>query len=439
MPQNILSSQGKKTILSGLFLSSSTLPVYPAMPCRLQLFVFLALLNASSLAEEPQEPSPYYCCRSNSTHLAWKQPPCAARRSKDISSTVAIQKRARRLLSDLSSTDRQSKDNANAVPDGDTLADEDAGSSCYCVFESMEQAQEAAYQYLHQNIMAFDLPFRSTLGFVDNSDNNSDMPDGLDEGLVGPTIEYALQTKLTFEWADVVPQHIFYEYVLNFANLNEGRTNWRPLLYNQLRGLFNVTTTTNVTDLLSSTTSVSNMTVSDAVLLLNTHMWKLLAPRHVDSITFVSGSTPLIFDPMSILAFGYASCTGLAILMVNALRAFGIPARVAGTSAWNQRRSQGNHNWVEVWDKNQWYFFEPSPMAIRPEDVDSIDKDPCARWFCHKDRFQYENPGNSTRVSAAKLESSTHDTFFRMAWEWDNPSVPGDDVTAYYQQICSKC
>jgi len=39
-----------------------------------------------------------------------------------------------------------------------------------------------------------------------------------------------------------------------------------------------------------------------------------------------------------------ASCTGLSILLVDALRSVGIPARFAGTAAWHDDR--GNHSWT---------------------------------------------------------------------------------------------
>ena len=47
-----------------------------------------------------------------------------------------------------------------------------------------------------------------------------------------------------------------------------------------------------------------------------------------------------------------ASCTGLSVLLVDALRAAGIPARFAGTPAWHDDR--GNHSWVEVWIGGRW-------------------------------------------------------------------------------------
>jgi hypothetical protein len=48
------------------------------------------------------------------------------------------------------------------------------------------------------------------------------------------------------------------------------------------------------------------------------------------NITFKSDQTPEIMSPSQVIAAGYASCTGLSIFLVNALRSVGIPARLAG-------------------------------------------------------------------------------------------------------------
>ena len=71
-----------------------------------------------------------------------------------------------------------------------------------------------------------------------------------------------------------------------------------------------------------------------------------------NDVVFKSSQTPLIYDPMSAIVFGFASCTGekqrengvimrqencsgVSILFADALKSAGIPARVAGTPSWN--------------------------------------------------------------------------------------------------------
>lgn len=53
------------------------------------------------------------------------------------------------------------------------------------------------------------------------------------------------------------------------------------------------------------------------------------------------------------IAQGMATCTGLSILLIEACRAVGVPARLAGIHSWPGRG--GNHTWVEVWD-GDWHF-----------------------------------------------------------------------------------
>ena len=50
--------------------------------------------------------------------------------------------------------------------------------------------------------------------------------------------------------------------------------------------------------------------------------------------------------PVQTWAAGHASCTGLSIFLISALRSVGIPVRLAGTPAWVL--TDGNHDWVEV-------------------------------------------------------------------------------------------
>jgi hypothetical protein len=316
-------------------------------------------------------------CRSNKTHIAWR----------------------RKSLLDMDSNNLHEKDD-----DG-------------CTWQSNEQAHREAYDYLRANIMEFDEPNMETLGFQ-RYEAKSTPPDGLANGLIQPVIELSLRNKRDFAHTDALPKEIWQNYVLNYANLNEARSNIRPWLHQRV-----------VVPLLLDSGANREANVSEVVRILNTHAWPLISLNN-QTIHFVASQTPLIFDPMSILVFGYASCTGLAIVMVHVLRAAGIAARVAGTPAWNANVDHGNHNWVEVWDRNEWFFLEPSPSVPV---VDTIDRNPCERWFCHAARL-----ANGTQFYAAQL-SRNNSVYFPLSWEWDNHNVPADNRTEYYHSICSQC
>jgi hypothetical protein len=269
--------------------------------------------------------------------------------------------------------------------------------------------------------MSFDRPFLETLGFHDDGTTDTDLPDGLADGMIEQTIHYALRAKVDFSYTDSLPKQVWQEYVLNYANTNEARSNWRPLFWERLRPL--------VID--------GGLNMSSVVRTVNANMWEILAPAGKEAIVFQSGSTPLIFDPMSILAFGYASCTGTSILLVNVLRTLGVPARIAGTAAWYQNATQGNHNWVEVWRNGTWYFLEPSPGAPGARRVDDLEQPPCQRWFCHPSRFG-NHPANTTLVYAARLDGRSG-VSYPLAWEPGNVGVPGEDVSTYYRRVCGAC
>lgn len=316
-------------------------------------------------------------CRSNATHIAWPN------------------------------TEAGLSDPAFAAAAARSMAVTE--SPCY--YQERQEAEKDALAYLQDNIMDFDVPFRETMGF---SNGEPEPGDGLGNGLIGPTVALALDAKVKFPWADGFSREIYFEYVLNYASTNEARSNWRPLV------------TTAIEPILSSLPS--NASVNDVVRALNKDMWKALS-RDGNPIFFKAEQTPLVFDPMSILAFGYGSCTGLAILFVNALRAAGIPARMAGTPAWQGDRERGNHNWVEVFRDGKWDFMEPSaPGGDNPDD---LDRDPCRRWFCNANA-KY----GTTLVYAARLDRKHLDTFYRLAWEWNNTNVPGEDRTQYYKDVC---
>lgn len=346
--------------------------------CTTMISTFCFVSTCLALTMAPKVTA---ACQSNSTHIAWSFASFAS------TSMYAGTQELRSLNSPI---------NAD------------------CDYERHSDAGNAALQYLRRNIMAFDLSRLETLGF--GSDDGSDI-DGLSGGIVGPTVELALACKSNYSWTDALPKSIFYEYVLNYANTNEARTNWRPLLADVIQPILRQYRPKNAPDIVKA---------------LNTHIWTMLAPKNSDSIVFVGGQTPLIYDPMSVIAFGYASCTGLAILFVNALRAAGVAARVVGTPAWMGDRNQGNHNWIEVYHRGAWYFMEPSPKQAT---IDTLERDPCERWFCHPDRFGH----GQTTVFAARLDQRQATTHYPLAWEWNSTDVPGIDRTEYYTSICSKC
>ena len=360
-------------------------------------FLSKRLLISLFCFRSPVEAASASSCRSNATHIAWKSP------TKELRSLPSFGTRRAQVAVTTTTT----------APS--------------CQYQTRSEAEQDCLQYLKDNLMAMDIPFQHTMGFP--SPNDDDEADGLSNGLVGPTVTLALDAKVLYPWTDDLPLDIFQNYVLNYANFNEARTNWRPLLVDTL----NFTDT----ELYKSHNGQpnANVNVSLVVTWVNTVLWTKLG-RSGHPIYFKSSQTPLIMDPMSTIAFGYASCTGTSILFSNALRAVGIAARVVGTPAWYGDPSQGNHNWVEVYDEQHgnWKFLEPSPNLAH---VDTMDDDPCNRWFCDPKRYP------ASKVYAARYTKTCSEqgttTHIPLPWEWDCTDVPGVDRTEYYTNICGLC
>ena len=325
--------------------------------------------------------------------------------------------------------------------------------------------------YLHINMMPYDKARAQSLGFnndiqISESNNANDVfdqlssssvsrvmtseqtnnnnVDGLSDGVVNSTIFYSLQAKTLYPWADYYTKQIYMEYVVPYAVTNEPRSDHRPLLFNALRETLKdyERKSNNDSGVLKQQQQLISpeKQVKEVVKLINTRLCSILG-RPSQPIVFKAGLTPRIYDPLSVIAYGYSSCTGLAILLVAALRAIGIPSRMAGTPAWYGDADKGNHSWVEVYvPSGKWVFLEPTPgIAEGDEDTanaDDLDRDPCKRWFCNKDRFN-----GSTKVFATRYTKDDTTTHYPMAWSDPDKDdgVPGEDRTDYYTSICGQC
>lgn len=277
----------------------------------------------------------------------------------------------------------------------------------------------SSMEYLERNLPSFDIPNKVTLGF---NEDEANAVDGLDYGVANYGTNISIHVKTLYKWAAQVEQDIFYEYVLPYANVNEGRSNWRELLLAAVQEIF----------ARYSVEEQDAWTVTDVVNVINNNIWSNNSVLG-KTIVFKSSQTPLIYDSMSTLAFGYASCTGVSIFLVNALRSVGVPARVAGTPAWNNDASHGNHNWVEVYLANndgtgEWAFIEALPAG-----GGETLSNPCDKWFCNPSQF-----ANGTEVYAVRFNQHSP-VRYPMAWDLNNKAIPGENMSKQYQSQCNAC
>ncbi len=278
----------------------------------------------------------------------------------------------------------------------------DGGTTC----EPFASAKKDALKWLRKNAPPADLRNAATLFGTPGG------VDGLDAGVAAVAANATLTAKMRWPWAWGVPRDIFRGYVLPYASANEPRTHWHGLLAKAVEPIL--------------VALPRHASISDVAEAINSEFW-----QNVGGVKFHSGQTPLIYDPVSTVAFGYASCTGVSTTYIAALRVAGIPARLVGTPAWLGDPLRGNHNWVELWDGASWRFWEG-----RPAGSGETLTNPCDKWFCKAARFPVNG---STKVYAARFDRHANTTTYPLAWDPSNLDTPGVDRTDAYVQMCSNC
>ena len=136
-------------------------------------------------------------------------------------------------------------------------------------------------------------------------------------------------------WHDGVPEVVFLDAVLPHAHIDERRDDWRRDFVDRFREL-----------------AWSAPTQEDAVRTLNREIYRRLGVVFDANKRLTNEQSPY----QSTLQ-GCASCTGMSILLANACRAAGIPARIAGIPEWP---TGDNHTWIEVFDPidGRWHWIE---------------------------------------------------------------------------------
>jgi transglutaminase-like putative cysteine protease len=195
-------------------------------------------------------------------------------------------------------------------------------------------------------------------------------------------------------WHRSVPTELFLNDVLPYACMNERRDPWRARL-REVGGPI-VAGCTNP---------------GQAALLLNATIFPLLKVRYSTARLRTNQS------PDETIKTRVATCTSLSILLVDACRSVGIPARVAGTPMWSNMR--GNHTWVEIWD-GAWHF-----MGAAEPDPAGLDR----AWFVH-DASQAQRDVPRHAIYATSFRRTK--TYFPLVWSPRDESVSAVNVTDRY-------
>lgn len=206
--------------------------------------------------------------------------------------------------------------------------------------------------------------------------------------------DLAYQARERFAWTKSIPDSLFLNDVLPYANAGETRDDWRGDFYNRFAPY------------------VENCgTLEDAVRAIAENAHRELGVEYNTARRRADQS------PTESLEISIASCTGLSILLTDALRSVGIPSRLAGT-IWHDDR--GNHTWSEAWIDGKWYF-----MEYYFEDLDRA-------WFLAD--AGKATPGDPRKAILAASYKPAGDSV-QLAWNVRAGKVPGYDVSRRYIEI----
>jgi hypothetical protein len=226
----------------------------------------------------------------------------------------------------------------------------------------------------------------------------ANMPDGdlksLRADFLLTNCELAYRARKEMPWGASIPEDIFLNDVLPYANVDEKRDAWRQEFYD-----------------LCVPIARQCRTPSEVARRLNGELFKKLNVKYSTKRKAPNQS------PRESIEGGLASCTGLSIVLSDACRAVCVPARLVGTPMWMNNR--GNHTWVEIWG-NGWHF----TGACEP-DPNGLDRG----WFVG-DAAQAQKDSPRHAIYAASFQKSK--LHFPLVWAMGNKDVPAENVTDRY-------
>ena len=204
-------------------------------------------------------------------------------------------------------------------------------------------------------------------------------------------IRLAYQARETAPWN--ISDQLFFNNVLPYANIDEPRDPWREEFFELCQPI------------------VANCkTPGEAAQKINATLFGQLSVKYSTARKRANQS------PKESIEQGLASCTGLSIILADACRSVGVPARLAGIPSWKNKK--GNHTWVEVWDDG-WQFTgaaEPNPQGLN------------RTWF-QGDAALADPNSKLHSIYAASFQRT--DTAFPMVWSPEK-RVFAENVTYRY-------
>ena len=236
-------------------------------------------------------------------------------------------------------------------------------------------AQQPGLQFLLENMPQADLQKLSSSFLLEN-------------------IALAYEASEQSPWHHVIPPDLFLNEILPYANLNETREAWRKPLHDICAPL--------VKDC---------KTPAEAGHRLNQELFGIVKVKYSTQRKKANQS------PQESMGTGLASCTGLSILLVDACRSVGVPARLVGIPNWVDNR--GNHTWVEIWDQ-KWHF-----AGAAEADPNGLNRG----WFAHDASLAIKDSKEHAIYAASFKKTALP---FPMVWSRGVDYVSAANVTDNY-------
>uniref|UniRef100_UPI003217680B transglutaminase-like domain-containing protein n=1 Tax=uncultured Draconibacterium sp. TaxID=1573823 RepID=UPI003217680B len=245
----------------------------------------------------------------------------------------------------------------------------------------------------------------------------------LKAGFLLENAEYAYKAREKYAWCAALPDSVFFNEVLPYANISEDRDNWRRNFYERFA---------------KYAENKENMV--DAVMAIAHNIKDEL------NVEYNTKRSKVDISPLQAMKENMATCTGLSILLTDAYRAIGIPSRLAGTAMWTNFK--GNHTWSEVLVDSKWQFIEYYPDTLNQSwfvaDAGKADPDNMLHWvyaasYKPTGMPYYAAPDGSIMevVDLNKLPEQVRPRFQKMKDRWEKKEVLawGHNVTQRYIDI----
>jgi hypothetical protein len=211
-------------------------------------------------------------------------------------------------------------------------------------------------------------------------------------------LNLAFAARERFPWAQALSESLFVNDVLPYASIDEPRDPWRAELYPIASEIVRDCTTA---------AEAAQALNRDLFNRLNVH-YNLRRKRNNQS-------------PKESIEQGMATCTGLSILLVDACRAVGVPARIVGVPEWVHK--QGNHTWVEIWD-GEWFYTGADEYAAQ-----GLNR----AWFTKDAAQTARSPNALNQIYATSWQRTG--SYFPLAWDFLSRQVPAVNVSARYAAL----